>query len=104
MNKNNPMNNLVYLFRLEQDIQRAKLEGNYQFAIQIYDEIISIKQNLPNKMGLVKSITQKAFLLEQLGFPQDALHSYYSAVEIAKISPNKQYVNEIVSHINRITS
>lgn len=100
----NPMKPVLDLFRLEQEIQRAKLRGNLALAIQLYDQIIAIKQQLPNnKLGLAKSIAEKGFTLEQCGFHREALRSYQAASEIAQGSPNIDFCRTIETHIQTLS-
>ena len=65
------MDILVKIYRVESEIQRAKAAGNYAKALSLYDQLIEMKQHLPNRLGLAKSVAEKAYLLENCQFYQD---------------------------------
>ncbi len=90
-----PMKKIVNLFKLEQEIQKAKFQGQFNLALNLYNQVIAIKQELPNKLGLAKTIAEKGFLLEQCGYHQDALSTYNIATNIAQGSPNLHFLETI---------
>ena len=85
------MNQIIELFRIEQEIKKAKSQGMLSNALDLYDHAIHIKNQISNRLGLAKTYAEKAHLLEQMGFHQDALESITRAAEIAKNSPNQQF-------------
>ena len=97
------MKALLDLYKLEQMTQRAKIQGDYQQSLQLYDQIIALKQNLPNRLGLAKSMADKAFLLEQMGYPRDALQVYSSTAQLIHKSPNRQFKEIIDQRINHLS-
>ena len=99
-----PMKKIVNLFKLEQEIQKAKLQGQYNLALNLYNQVIAIKQELPNKLGLAKTIAEKGFLLEQCGYQQDALRTYNIAANIAQGTPNLHFLETIDDRIKILTS
>jgi len=100
----NGMKSIVDLFRLEQEIQRAKLQNQNQYALQLYDQVITLKSHLPNRFGLAKTIAEKAFLLEQCGYYREALQSFQMAVNITKSSPNQEFSQYLNQQINTLSS
>ena len=96
-----PMKKIVNLFKLEQEIHKAKFQGQYNLALSLYNQVIAIKQELPNKLGLAKTIAEKGFLLEQCGYHQDALSTYNIATNIAQGSPNLHFL-EIIDERRKI--
>jgi tetratricopeptide (TPR) repeat protein len=96
------MQPLIDLFRIELEIQRAKLQRQYQTALQLYDQAIKIKQNVPNKLGLAKTVAEKAFLLEQLGQIEAAQQQYQYAENIAMGTPNIEFLSTISEKLKHI--
>lgn len=94
------MKPIVELFRLESLIQQLKAQGQFQMALQYYDQVIHIKQGINNRLGLAKTIAEKAFLLEQLGRRSDALQMYQTARQIAADSPNDEFLSLIAQRIH----
>ena len=94
-----PMKKIVNLFKLEQEIHKAKFQGQYNLALSLFNQVIAIKQQLPNKLGFAKTIAEKGFLLEQCGYQQDALHTYNIAANIAQGSPNLHFLETIDDRI-----
>ena len=94
-----PMKKIVNLFKLEQEIHKAKFQGQYNLALSLFNQVIAIKQELPNKLGLAKTIAEKGFLLEQCGYQQDALRTYNIAANIAQGSPNLHFLQTIDQRI-----
>ena len=86
------MNQIVELFRIEQEIKKAKSQGMLSNALDLYNHAIMIKNQISNRLGLAKTYAEKAHLLEQMGFHQDAFKSLSQATEIAKSSPNRQFL------------
>ena len=93
------MQPVIDLFRIELEIQRAKLQKQYSVALALYDQVISIKQQVPNKLGLAKTVAEKAFLLEQLGHLPEAYHTYQCAQQIANGTPNQEFIASINQRI-----
>lgn len=86
------MNQIVELFRIEQEIKRAKSQGVISTTlVDLYDHAILIKNQISNRLGLAKTYAEKAQVLEQMGLHQDALKTISKAAEIAKNSPNHQF-------------
>jgi tetratricopeptide (TPR) repeat protein len=100
----NGMKSLVDLFRLEQEIQRAKLQNQNQYALQLYDQVINLKSQLPNRFGLAKTVAEKAFLLEQCGYYREALQSFQIAANITKSSPNQEFSRYISQQIDTLSN
>lgn len=96
------MNDLVNLYKLEQAIQINKIQGNYQQLLILYDKIIEMKSKLSNKLGLAKTISEKGFLLEQLGYHREALEQFNFAKHIARGTPNKDFICIIENRIEKI--
>ena len=99
-----PMKKIVNLFKLEQEIHKAKFQGQYNLALSLFNQVIAIKQELPNKLGLAKTIAEKGFLLEQCGYQQDALRTYNIAANIAQGSPNLHFLQTIDQRIKILKS
>ena len=98
----NPMSLLVHIYRIESEIQQAKARGNYKLAIELYDTLIELKNKLPNRAGLAKTIAEKGLLLENLGFFRDALDTYKDAATLTIQSPNtalKQFIHSKLSEL-----
>ncbi len=98
------MHDLVDLYRLEQEIQRAKLDKNYNLVLELYSKIIEIKQQFPNRLGLAKTLTEKAYILERHGFHKDALELYRTANNMALGTPNREFLNLIQSKMKELYS
>ncbi len=96
------MNDLVNLYKIEQEIQITKLQGNYQHLLNLYSQIIKMKSKFPNRLGLAKSISEKAFLLEQLGYRKEAINQYHFAKQVAHGTPNKDFIHVIENRIDKI--
>lgn len=96
------MNDLVNLYKIEQAIQVNKMQGNYQQLLSLYDKIIEMKSQFSNKLGLAKSISEKGFLLEQLGYHREALNQFNFAKNIAQGTPNKEFIFIIENRIEKI--
>ena len=96
------MQPIVNLFRMELEIQRAKAQNQWALVLQLYDQIIAIKQQSHNKLGLAKSIAEKAFVLEQLGHAQEAIESYHIAENVANGTPNVEFLHTISDRIHAI--
>jgi tetratricopeptide (TPR) repeat protein len=94
------MKPIVELFRLESAIQQYKARGQFELALQFYDKIIQIKQDLSNKLGLAKTIAEKAYLLEQMGFRNEAVQNYQYAWQIAGNTPCEDFVASIQQRLN----
>ena len=97
------MDILVKIYRVESEIQRAKATGNYAKALSLYDQLIEMKKVLPNRLGVAKSIAEKAFLLENCEFYQDALNTYLMAAQISFDSPHKKFKEMINERIQRLS-
>lgn len=95
---------LVDLYKLDQEIQKAKLQQNYGYALKLLDEVIKIKQFFPNKLGLSKSIADKAYILEMCGLNKEALNYYFIAQKTANNTPNFHFLNEINNKINELSN
>ena len=96
------MNQIVELFRIEQEIKKAKSQGMLSTALDIYKHAITMKNQISNRLGLAKTYAEKAHLLQQMGFPQDALDSISQAAEIAKNSPNQQFLTLLHNQIQTL--
>ena len=96
------MQPLVNLFRMELEIQRAKAQNQWTLVLELYDQIIKIKEHCHNKLGLAKSIAEKAFVLEQLGYTHQALENYHLAENVANGTPNVNFLDTISNRINSI--
>ena len=96
------MKPIVELFRLESSIQQLKAKGQYELALQYFDQIIQIKQNLPNRLGLARTVVEKAYLLEQLGFRQDALQNYQYAWQLAENTIHTDLLQNIADRIGML--
>jgi tetratricopeptide (TPR) repeat protein len=94
------MKPIIELFRLESTITQLKNQGQFELALQYYDQVIQLKQNLPNRMGLAKTAAEKAYLLEQLGYRQDALQYYQYASTLVQNSPNQEFVRNLTERID----
>jgi len=99
MGQLNNMQPVIDLFRIELEIQRAKLQKQYAVALSLYDQVINIKKQVPNKLGLAKSIAEKAFLLEQMGQLPEAYRTYQFAQEVANGTPNHEFIQTIAQQI-----
>lgn len=96
------MREIVKLFQLEQDIARAKETGNFSLALKKYNEIISIKEKISNKLGLAKTFAEKGHLLNQIGYGNEAYSYFVQALELAKDSKNIDFLNLISHQIDEI--
>lgn len=94
------MQPLVNLFRMELEIQRAKAQNQWTLVLQLYDQIITIKEQCRNKLGLAKTIAEKAFVLEQLGHSHEALQNYHLAENVANGTPNVEFLHTIADRID----
>lgn len=94
------MQPLVNLFRMELEIQRAKAQNQWTYVLELYDQVILIKEQCHNKLGLAKSIAEKAFVLEQLGYSSQALENYHLAEKVANGTPNREFLDTISNRIN----
>ncbi len=104
MNSFRSMDILVKIYRIESQIQREKAKGSIKKALALYDNLIQLKEKLPNRLGLAKSIAEKGLLLENSGFYDDALHTYHFAAKITKDSRNKRFkqiLNQRIDGINK---
>ena len=63
-----------------------------------------LKKQYPNRLGLAKTLTEKAYILEQFGFHKDAFRLYLSSKEIARGTPNQDFLNVIQLKIKKIES
>src|SRR6056297_3546024 len=95
MSKFRSMDLLVKIYRIESEIQKAKAKGAIKNALIFYDQVIELKQRLPNRMGLAKTIAEKGFLLENSGFYSEALEQYQNAANITKASPSTMFKREL---------
>ena len=95
----NGMRQIVDLYRIENEIQQAKARGNIKKALQLYDIVIEMKSSLPNRLGLVKTIAEKGFLLENCQFYNDALSEYQTAFKIADHSTKSPMLQTISERI-----
>ena len=98
------MIDVVRLFKLEQEIIKAKNQGNLALALKFYNEILLIKQEISNLLGLAKSYAEKGFLLNQFGEKNEALQSYRKAAEIAQNSKNPEFLAIITQQISVLRS
>ena len=98
----NTMTPIVNLFRLEQQLTQSRMQGNYAEVLAIYDAIIQIKEQLPNRLGLAKSLSEKAFVLEQLGMTGDALKTYRASAAVANGTPNRQFLEMVGARIGQL--
>ena len=98
------MKEVVRLFQLEQEIIKAKNQGNMALALRNYNEILQIKQNISNSLGIAKSYAEKGMLLNEIGEKNLALISYQKAAKIAENSKNPEFLGIINEHINLIQS
>lgn len=96
------MREVVKLFQLEQAINLAKKNGNWVKALQLYNEIIAIKQVISNRLGLAKTYMEQGELLHIVGDKQHALQSYQKAAEIAKTAKNPEFIQIIDHQINQL--
>ena len=104
MSKFRSMDILVKIYRIESEIQKAKAIGDLQKALILYDQVLDLKQKLPNRMGLAKTIAEKGLLLENSGFFNEALDHYQNAALITKNSPNTLFKKQLSQKIDEIQS
>ncbi|MHA1584572.1 MAG: hypothetical protein ACTSVU_09455 [Promethearchaeota archaeon] len=97
------MEKLVDLFRIEQEIEKAKHANNLNHALKLYNQVILIKQQISNKLGLAKTYAEMAFLLEQKGSYQEAYYLLSKAANISENSPNRQFNSIISSRIHSLS-
>jgi tetratricopeptide (TPR) repeat protein len=102
MNSLNGMQPLIYLHRAELEIQKLKANGDFEKVLNLYDSMIQIKQSFPNRLGLAKTVVDKAWVCEQIGDRFQALSLYQYAHQIANGSANNQFVHNIAQKIQSL--
>ncbi|MHA1519052.1 MAG: hypothetical protein ACTSRK_02605 [Promethearchaeota archaeon] len=98
------MKNVIDLYRLVQNLEEAKRRENYTLALEIYNRIIFMKQNISNRFGVAKSMAEKANLLERLGFPQKALELYVDASKVIGNTSNHEFSGIIFNRISQLNN
>ncbi len=98
------MKDVVRLYQLEQQITVAKKHGNYSKALQMYNEIIQIKQNISSALGVAKSYAEQGELLAECGDRKGAIVLYQQAALIAERSKNPEFLSVINYQIEKLHS
>ena len=98
------MKHVIELYRLVQNLEEAKRWENYALALEIYNRIIVMKQQISNRFGVAKSMAEKANLLERLGFPQKALDLYVDASKVIENTSNREFSGIIFHRIEQLNS
>ncbi len=99
------MKDIIELYRLAQNLEQAKNQGNYTLALEIYNRIIKKKLQLSNRFGIAKSIAEKANLLELMGFHQKALEEYLQAFSFVEDSNNREFsaiIDQKITELNQM--
>ncbi len=96
------MKHVIELYRLVQNLEEAKRRENYALAIDIYNHIIVLKQQISNRFGVAKSMAEKANLLERMGFPQKALELYVGASKVIENTSNREFSGIIFHRIDQL--
>lgn len=96
------MQDIVRLYQLEQKIILAKKHGNLSIVLSFYNEILQIKNEISNRLGLAKTYADIAEMLNKYGDPKGALKSYLCAAEIAQNSKNIEFNNLIHEKITKL--
>ena len=95
---------LVNLYQLEQQIIQAKNKGNLIHALGLYNELIEIKQQISNRLGIAKTYAEQGALFAVYGDQKEALNSFLKASEIAQKSKNPEFlniINEQILHLKK---
>jgi hypothetical protein len=98
------MRDVIELYKANQELEFAKKQGNHMLALELYNRIIMMKQHLSNKLGIAKSVAEKANLLERMGFQNKALEEYLNAYQIVAESSNKEFFQIIQNKIQELNS
>ncbi len=76
------MRHVVELHRLALSLEEAKRRRDYSLVLEFYNRIICLKQQISNRFGVAKSMTDKGNFLYDMGFPQKAFKLYVEASNI----------------------
>ena len=76
------MRHVVELHRLALSLEEAKRRRDFALVLEMYNRIIVLKQQISNRYGIAKSMTEKGNFLYNMGFPQQALEMYVDASNI----------------------
>ncbi len=91
------MQKIIELYKLEQKISQAKSHNDLSTALELYNRVIQIKQDVSNRLGIARNCAEKGFLLEKEGYISEAVKMFELATQIAGDSPNQQFL-EILQH------
>ncbi|MHA1612230.1 MAG: hypothetical protein ACTSYU_09295, partial [Promethearchaeota archaeon] len=73
---------VVELHKLSLSLEEAKRQRDYSKVLQKYNQIIVLKQQISNRYGVAKSLTEKGNFLYDLGYSEKALKMYVEASNI----------------------
>lgn len=89
------MSNLIDLFRIEQDLKRAKQAGRWTDVINLYNRIIQYKTRYSSRLGLAQTHVELANIYLQQQKLAEAVSLYKQAFKIAQGTPNTEFLNNL---------
>ena len=97
------MQKIIELYKLEQQIHQAKNQNDLPTALELYNRVIQIKQEVSNRLGIARTCAEKGFLLEKSGYITEAVKMFKFAAQIAGDSPNQQFVEILQQKLDEIS-